>query len=143
MAFVALYLGYSWRRSLIILSGCLIPALVTIQAMDAKTGSWYSYYIFELPGRHKYLMNMFHEFWWGDLLGNYPVFFPMALIGVFVFFARLKNGQEGWISKVLAFSMACVFCSYLSRLHNGGYFNVLMPAILVLCFFGAFFLVRL
>ena len=91
--------------------------------LDAWSGGWYRYYVFDLPGGHPFFRIMLFGFWWYDIGRNVEglamTIFALALQGVVArrdlgFYVLMAAGLMG--------------ASWFARLHTGGYDNVLLPA---------------
>ena len=122
--FLALYLKFP-KTSLILALGMLISIGLITLGMDLNTGGWYSYYIYQLASEHKWITHRYWSFFTDDLL---LWFFP-ALIVIAI---GVRNNLKLLSSPICLFAVGLFLCAYLSRLHNGGYVNVLMPAHLAL-----------
>lgn len=96
-------------------------ALVTV--VLARTSSGFLYYLFELPTHHAIATALLHEFWRFDLLAPLPMAM-LALIALLLPSPLERSERVWWL--VLAVSF--VGSAWLSRLHTGGWNNVLLPA---------------
>lgn len=85
------------------------------------TDGWYAYYIFQLAAEHKWITYRYWSFFTHDLGGWFAPAIVVSLLGC------REKGYKNTASLVFVIS-GLMFCAYLSRLHNGGYLNVLMPA---------------
>lgn len=91
---------------------------------DALYQGWYSYYVFELPRQHALLHHMVWQFWSHDLL---PVWIVLVMAALWVIISMARRCDERvWFYGLVAGAM--IGASLLSRVHSGGYLNVLMPA---------------
>jgi hypothetical protein len=104
----------------------VLAALVVAStlALDAWSGGWYTWYVFELPAQHEVRWPMLVDFWGFDLLGQLGPAFLTSLLFLVILAARRRRPD-------LVFH-ACLFAgmvgaSWFSRLHWGGWFNTLMP----------------
>lgn len=110
-------------------------------ALEVGSDGWYSYYAFDLPRQHKIRWYKLLSFWSRDVMATMPV----AAAAAVAFFAWRPlsaslppEGPEGRrrLFYVCA-AIGMIGSSFFSRLHSGGYLNVLMPAHAVLAtFFG-------
>lgn len=101
----------------IVVVGCLL--------LDARSDGWFTYYVFDLPARHPIRWWKFERFWRLDVLARLPV----AAAAAVAFFAASRFGAND--SRRLYYAclvMGTLGASLLSRLHSGGFENVLMPA---------------
>jgi hypothetical protein len=93
--------------------------------LNAASGGWYRYYAFGSAGYHEYGGRYYWKFWTHDLLGCVPValaFSLLYLVGV-TRGSRSANAKLYWV-----FFVSMVGTAWVSRLHMGGYDNVLIPA---------------
>ena len=91
-------------------------------------GGWYYYYAFVSPRQHSIVSEMFVGFWSMDML---IVFVALALAVAYLAMSYRRGSRESVVCFGLLLGGA-VGGSWLSRLSNGGYNNVLMPAYAVL-----------
>tara|TARA_Y100000589_G_C27140265_1_gene624333 strand:- start:700 stop:1626 length:927 start_codon:yes stop_codon:yes gene_type:complete len=117
---LALYLKFQ-RTALLVGGGLLVSIFLITLGMDLDTGGWYSYYIFQLASEHKWITHRYWSFFTHDLL---LWFFPSFLI----IGSAIRGNQKVLSSSIYLLAIGLFVCAYLSRLHNGGYVNVLMPA---------------
>ncbi len=115
-----------------------VPALLTLLALilastavlDATTGGWYRYYVFsELVGQ-PWIPQVWVGFWVKDILRQ---LWPLALlvIAACVALSRRAKATTALSPGALYYSVAAlglIGSAWVSRLHSGGYVNVLMPA---------------
>ena len=89
--------------------------------LETLSGGWFTYYVFTLPGHHALLPSVLVSFWSEDLLR------PMgwAAFASVVFLASAPRDQRLFY---LCLWAGLIGASYVSRLHSGGYVNVLIPA---------------
>ncbi len=92
--------------------------------LNRTSGGWFLYYTFVLPGRHENLWSQAGVFWQKDLWGTLPL---ACLAGLYWLIAAgpPAGGRERAAAACL---LGCVAASWLSRMHWGGYENVLLPA---------------
>jgi 4-amino-4-deoxy-L-arabinose transferase-like glycosyltransferase len=131
------------RRLFLIFAGITggLMAASTL-ALDAMSDGWYSYYAFVLPRQHPWVMDMLIDFWLVDLL---PVVIAGGLGVVYLLlggYRTLQTGSSGIELRRFAYGRqevqdflfygllagGMVGSAWLSRLHEGGYINVLIPA---------------
>lgn len=105
----------------------------TTLVFDHWSGGWYRFYVFDLPKQHKMQPEMILGFWVHDLWRSFPLAF-LCVLGVGL--AAMKNRNKDWFYSVMLIG-GLIISSWLSRLHTGGWDNVLMPAFACLAiFFG-------
>ena len=128
-----------------------LAALVTLAVLfggsvlllDAATGGWYRYYVFDELAGQAWVPGFIVGFWRDDLLAH---LWPLALLAVGAMTvavrARRYRGASGearsdlapvWCGTSTGWYLAAALAgllaaSWVSRLHTGGYRNVLMPA---------------
>ncbi|HLK89334.1 MAG TPA: glycosyltransferase family 39 protein [Polyangia bacterium] len=91
--------------------------------LHLRTGGWSTYYLFTLPASHPRVSAAWLGFWRDDLLFAVPI----ALLAV-VFVVGRTREKGGPPLVVLAAVLGALADAWSSRLHSGGYSNVLMPA---------------
>ncbi|NPA90911.1 MAG: hypothetical protein GXO55_05615 [Chloroflexi bacterium] len=93
-----------------------------VGAAYRMTGGWFAYYVFRLPAGHALLPHMVTRFWWHDLLPHLGGALVLTLVAVLW-------GRGGWEKGFYAaLLVGLVGSAWFSRIHEGGYLNVLMPA---------------
>lgn len=120
------FLIVSFRKSLPSFLLFMLLTSLTVIAWNVKSGGWFWYYIFKLPGTHSLRPGKIISFWTMDLLT--PLFIPIFLSAYFFydkFKYRLRDGNDFYYPVVFTGLMAI---SYISRMHSGGWINVLIPA---------------
>jgi dolichyl-phosphate-mannose-protein mannosyltransferase len=127
---LALYLLWKSRRQ----AAALVAPMVLILGgatvlQDRATGGWFSYYVLLLPRHHAWTRDVLISFWFRDLLSTLPIVLLMVL---FAFLPLLEAHRrfDGPFWLVIAAGMFAG--SYLMRIFEGGYENVLLPALAVL-----------
>jgi hypothetical protein len=101
----------------------------TTLLFDAFTDGLYSRYILGLPNQHRYIQAVWVTFWTQDIGRNLAVAATMAFLAVSLGGRRHGGRDRLFYAMLLAGMMGT---AWLSRLHEGGYDNVLMPAAAVL-----------
>ncbi|HEX7480847.1 MAG TPA: glycosyltransferase family 39 protein [Polyangiales bacterium] len=92
--------------------------------LDLRSDGWYRYYVFELPRGHGIDLPNKFAFWRNDLLPSIPFAMAATLLRV-TQPASLRTLIMRWGAAV-----GFVGAAWASRLHSGGWQNVLMPALL-------------
>jgi 4-amino-4-deoxy-L-arabinose transferase-like glycosyltransferase len=116
--------GYAlWRDKLKALPmpvvGIVIAGGVSFMLHQASSG-WSSFYIFELPSGHAWLFSNLISFWTEDLMGALGIAVIVAVAGIL----GMPSDRRAWWLFVMAGVGSAAF---LSRLHEGGHVNVLIP----------------
>jgi len=109
-------------RSVFFNGTVLVAVSISILLLDHFHGGWFSYYAFYLLSRHGIIVGMFTGFWFRDLLLPLPI--VTAIAG---FYCLLNLAKKKSFTLILA-TLGLVAGSWFSRLHSGGYDNVLFPA---------------
>lgn len=109
-----------WRVA--VTTALTLGALVGLStvAMDMVSGGWYRYYVFEELAHQGVTSTEWTQFWSRDLR-------PLWLAGAFALVVLVVRVNSRWAY----YGAACagmLAASWISRLHNGGSSNVLMPA---------------
>jgi len=114
-----------WRgRGVFLLAGVLVPLLVGNWLLDHTTGGWFSYYAFTLPRNHALYPPMWVGFWREDVLPKLSPALALALLAV----CWREPGRDRWPALLYpALALGALAAAWSSRLHVGGYLNVLLP----------------
>lgn len=107
----------------------VIVAATTI-VLDIIHDGWYSYFTLDLPGQHGWRRRMLLHFWKRDLFYHLPVACLLSLLYLFdkLWRTRLNNSTTFYFF----LTVGMLGGSWLSRLHAGGFRNVLFPAYAVI-----------
>jgi len=126
VARVRTWIAFSAALAVTVAVGCLL--------LDARSDGWFSYYVFDLPTQHQLRWWRFERFWRLDVLARVPI--AVAAAGAF-FGVRRFGGDDARRLYFPCLAIGTLSSSLLSRLHSGGYENVLLPAYAGLAiFFG-------
>lgn len=110
-----------WLMPAVTLGGISLSVLV----LNFSSGGWFNFYVFQLPSSHEIAIPLIVEFWRFDLLA--PL--PFALVALFLLLlpteAFADRKDRLWL---FTLAVAFVGSSFFSRLHAGGWNNVLLPA---------------
>jgi hypothetical protein len=118
------YLLTDWRRCIGFALPLGIIAGGSTLIFDTLSGGWYWYYVFDLPGQHPWVWRMLVDFWRDDLA---PLLIALALGSVYLLAAWRESKKRLLFYGLLSGGMFA--SAWLSRLHEGGYVNVLFPAL--------------
>jgi 4-amino-4-deoxy-L-arabinose transferase-like glycosyltransferase len=123
---LALYILIYKRKLLVYF---LIPILLGMGGptllLYIATKRWYYYYLFYLPKNHEIIKENYIAFWTRDLFS--PLFISLGISILFLIKESPGKSREKGIYYILLF-MGFLIGSWMSRLHVGGWLNVLMPA---------------
>ena len=96
-------------------------------ALDALTGGWYRYYVIDELSHQPWSHSTWIGFWTRDLLRDlWPGLLGAA--GALWVAGRSRGWQRGPVLYYAAAAAGLIASAWISRLHTGGYDNVLMPA---------------
>jgi 4-amino-4-deoxy-L-arabinose transferase-like glycosyltransferase len=115
----------NWRRSCYLISTVIATVAVSTLALDHIHDGWYMFYIYDLPRGHEIIPGLFLHFWLKDLFLPLPV--ACALCGSYLF-AGLRHANRGRMLFYPVLALGMLGGALSSRLHLGGYDNVLFPA---------------
>jgi hypothetical protein len=94
--------------------------------MNTLTAGWYKYYVFDLPSEHAFQKAMFSRFWTDDVAQHLAIAVCISIVPFLNVGSGTDFKSDRVVRDILIFGGLCL-ASYLSRLHSGGYDNVLMP----------------
>jgi 4-amino-4-deoxy-L-arabinose transferase-like glycosyltransferase len=94
-----------------------------ILLLDRATDGWFLYYTWTMPRHHDLVQSRFVGFWTEDLLRPLPVAVA-ASAALLVALARARDYRRGLFYLALLGGTAAT--SWASRLHSGGYDNVML-----------------
>lgn len=93
--------------------------------LQVQSHGWYAYYVFSLPSQHMMYNGMLVRFWTADLL--LPLGIAATFTSAFLFTDGARGRREARVFYALALA-GLMLSAWFSRLHVGGFLNVLMPA---------------
>ena len=102
----------------------IIIGLSTL-VLNHYSNGWYYFYTFKLSLKHEILESKIFLFWINDIL--LPLCFASALT-IFLLLTRYRDANKKYFLYYVLISSGLICGSWLSRIHSGGYDNVLMPA---------------
>ncbi len=112
------------QRGLWFAGALLLPLLASHLIFDRLSDGWFSYYTFIIPQAHEFVQCMYLAYWFGDML---PVFAPMLILSAFFIVHEITRGERARGVSYLALWVGALLACWVSRLHGGGYVNVLLP----------------
>ncbi|MEM7307818.1 MAG: glycosyltransferase family 39 protein [Planctomycetota bacterium] len=118
-----------WRRSAAFAAVAAAVAGLGGLAFELGHDGWFSYYVFSLPAGHSLAEEGRLDFWTHDLGGHVPVAAALALALLAGLAGRRSFAPLAFYGALFAGALGA---SWSSRLHPGGYDNVLIPAFAVL-----------
>ncbi len=99
--------------------------LASTYKLDAATEGWFSFYIFELPRMHSFLPEKTIRFWLFDV--GQPLSVALALSLTYIGLQLRKRTLDDFLFYFMLLG-GMVGAAWFSRMHDGGYNNVVMPA---------------
>ncbi len=132
MAYTLLFFK-GWRRILFpLIPALLIPASTIL--LSRLTDGWYSFYVFELPQGHHFVLFRALSFWLMDMFR--PLFIALLFCAVYAgLLLRAKRWNDLFF---LLFTLAgLIGAAFLVRIRAGSFANIVIPAYLgITLFFG-------
>ncbi|OQX83663.1 MAG: hypothetical protein B6D53_01875 [Candidatus Omnitrophica bacterium 4484_49] len=123
--FLLVYLYWKGREYFsAFLSTTLIGMLGGSILLNYLSHGWFLFYTFYLPLHHPRLKEFLYLFWTKDILK--PFVLTLVLIAAWISL-HLKKGKDR-LSFYLCLGIGMFLSAWSSRMHTGGYINVLMPA---------------
>ena len=124
-------LPFLWRRNprhaaiyaAVITAGIAGGSLV----LNAVSSGWYSMYVFDLPSGHEVVHAEYVDFWTVDM-AHFVIAAVIAVAGLAVAAQRRTFDRPSPLWFYLPVTVGLFGSAYISRLHSGGYDNVLQPA---------------
>ncbi len=110
-----------WMTTGIMIVGSTVVLMVTTQG-------WYQFYTYDLLRSEGTFPAMYTAFWWHDL----GLFVPLAILLALVYLIAIS--KTNWRDSLFwdALFIGMIGGTFVSRIHFGGFDNVLMPAYAVI-----------
>jgi hypothetical protein len=122
------------KRGIVFACTFIVTAGLGTLLLNMMHDGWYVYYLFNVPSNHPMVRTMFLGFWWRDLLTPLPIACAMSFVCIVT---RLSKTDKSDFVFYLLLAVAMLGAGWVSRLHAGGYPNVLFPAYAAISiFFG-------
>ncbi len=123
-------------------------------AIDRASGGWYSFYALELPRAHPIEPAAVAGFWLNDLIAPFAIAIAFAIAGLLKAAVAARGGKQAARSGGAhrpasdarfgaALGIGMIGAAWVSRMHEGGAENVLLPAHAALAILGARGLARI
>ena len=119
----------SWPRAVAMAAPMALFLGGATVLQDRATGGWFSYYVLLLPRQHAWSREIWLSFWFRDLLSTLPI---VLLIAMFASLPLLAPHRRFTGPFWLAVTAGMLAGSWLMRTFEGGYENVLLPALAIL-----------
>ncbi len=123
---IVIYLVFTVRKQafIFIASGGVVTTILFLLANIFSKG-WFYYYMVTLPERHEWERFMVWSFWLKDLF--VPLGIGCVLIGLWYTMKLSTNEERGQRAFYTSVLIGGLLIGWISRLHSGGYINVLVP----------------
>lgn len=95
--------------------------------LNQVSSGWYSTYVFQLPAGHEVVEQEYVHFWTTDM-APLVLAVVVSVAGLVVTARRRRTTRPSPLWFYLPVGVGLVAAAYTSRLHSGGYDNVLFPA---------------
>lgn len=133
MSFYCFLILKRWSRFVFAITVLFIVGSSTI-LFNWITDGWYYFYVFGLPTQHSILLSKILTFWSDDLTKHLSVALGVSVFYIIYLLSKSKY-KDFFFFSFLFVSM--IGASWFSRLHLGGFDNVLLPAYAVIAiYFG-------
>ncbi|MFC2140447.1 ArnT family glycosyltransferase [Candidatus Auribacterota bacterium] len=127
------YRFYCLWGTILLLIGC------STIVFNHFSDGWYNYYVYSLPAQHVWVSNLWAKFWTEDLLFKFSIPTLMALFYLLGQVISLDKKKSFFYFFMAAGMLGG---SWISRLHSGGYYNVLFPAYALISILSGLFLAK-
>lgn len=117
------------RRGLCYAVTAAIGIAVTVVGLDRATDGWFTFFVFDMPGSHGIQSDRKLGFWTDDLV---PLL-PMLVAATWLLERMVRAGEWRSALFLAAFAGGGLVTSFLSRLHLGGFDNVMMYVLAAGC----------
>jgi len=124
LALSALYC-YRWRGLVFLATAGLLIAGGDL-VLNALHGGWFNYYLWILPRQHKPELYQMSAFWIDDLIMPLP--FALALAAAYLGYFGWRRPERPALACFLPMTAGVLAMTWISRIHSGGWDNVVMPA---------------
>lgn len=123
---------HDWRNALRFGATGVLCIGASLGALHLLSNGWSTFYLFEMPSHHGIVGEHKLGFWTHDLL---PMT-PLLLLGVVGFVARCRTGEARAALFLAAVGSGGLVTSWFSRMHVGGFDNVVMYGFAAACVLG-------
>ena len=122
---------WDWRTAVRFGSTAAGAMAVEVGVMHLLSDGWSTFYLFEMPRHHGWVDENALGFWSHDV----PPMLPLVALAIFGFARRIGSERSDAIF-LAAFGVGGMMTSWLSRMHVGGFDNVVMYGFAVACVLG-------
>jgi len=124
-------LFWNWRIAVRFGVVSVIAMGASIGLLHLFTDGWSTLYLFEMPQHHGWVGAKKLGFWTQDMV---PIL-PLVVLGLAGFMTGVRSTTTSWVY-LAAFGSGGIACSWMSRMHVGGFDNVLMYGFAAACVLG-------
>jgi len=111
------------RRAWIAGGTSVLAVFASLVVLHLASDGWSTFFLLRLPRNHGLILSLWRHFWWADLWPHFAFALLLSAVGLGMMAVRDR-------SRVVFYGAMFVGCAggaWISRLHLGGYLNVLMP----------------
>lgn len=123
---------HDWRNALRFAAAGIAAILLSLGVLHFASDGWSTFYLFEMPRHHGIEGKAKLGFWTKDLL---PML-PLVLLALAGFVARWREGERQSALLLAAVGSGGLVTSWFSRMHVGGFDNVMMYGFAAACVLG-------
>ena len=121
-----------WRTAIRFGISALVFAGAALATMHWTSDGWSTFYLFEMPRHHGWVADRRLGFWLEDVV---PML-PLLLLGLAGFVAQCNAGRSRDALYLAAVGSGSLMASWFSRMHVGGFDNVMMYGFAGACVLG-------
>ncbi|MBL8755082.1 MAG: hypothetical protein JNK15_17390 [Planctomycetes bacterium] len=125
-------LCHDWRNALRFGATAVLAIVGAFGVLHLASDGWSTFWLFELPRQHGIVGDRKLGFWTEDVV----TMLPLLAIGLVGFVAQVRAGRPREALFLAAFGSGALVTSWLSRMHVGGFDNVLMYGFAGACVLG-------
>lgn len=125
-------LCHDWRTALRFAVASAVTMGAALGLLHLGSDGWSTFYLFEMPRQHGWVGDRKLGYWTEDVV---PML-PLVLLGLAGFVAQWRAGERRDALFLAAFGCGGLVTSWLSRLHVGGFDNVMMYGFAGACVLG-------
>lgn len=119
-----------WRIGLRFGLACVVAMGAAVGVLHLASDGWSTFYLFEMPRHHGVEASKFVGYWTED----FPPMLPATVLGVLACVLRRHEPRHALF--LAAFGAGGLLASWFSRMHAGGFDNVLMYGFAGACVLG-------